>query len=542
MGAPRDIAGDTPHLGDVVIAAPSPGAPLEVERRRRIVLRATVVSGVLIALGSVLGLLRDLILARYFGASGASDAFLVAWTIPETASPLLIEDAMSFLLIPAFTRALLEGDAAVRQLVRRTLPRVFGLLMLLGGVCATISPLLVTVLAPGLADPDLAVQCMRLTSISVLTLGMTGYLAAALRAHGIFGPPAAIYIANNVGIIALIVLLHGRLDVVSAALGVAVGGVLMVGVQLPSFLRKVVPAVRARVTVQAATGAALVTFGAFVPIALYTLTRQAQVFVERFLGASLDPGTISHLNYAQKVGQLPVTLTLVILLVTFPALAASIAAGDREKVRGRIETDLRTVSLLVLPATAYLVAFAPAVVRVLFQQGEFTASDTEATAAVLRMYALGLLGQGLVGVLCRCFFSLRSTWYPARLMAVGLLVTAVVGAVASPVFGAPALAAANAVGITVTAVLMLRGVSGRVVPVSATAMAGMVARLLVPAGVACAAGLAMIPLLSGMPSIMVVILGGVLVASVYVGVLTVTDREGIRQMRALMTEGVRRAS
>jgi putative peptidoglycan lipid II flippase len=539
---------DTVGTGDVTQTDGEGGAELEhsrqtrsqAERRHRLVFRATLVSGVLIALGAALGLLRDLTLARYFGASGETDAFLVAWTLPETAAPLLIDNAMAFLLVPAFTKAILESDAVVRQLVRRTLPRVFGLLVLLGGACATLSPLLVDVLAPGLANPALAVQCMRLTSIAVIAIGMTGYLAAALRAHGIFGPPAGIYVANNLGIIAIIVLLHGQLDVLSAALGVAVGALLMVGVQMPSFLRNVFPAGRSSVSRGAASSVALVSFGAFVPIATYTLTRHAQVFVERFLAASLEPGTISHLNYAQKIGQLPVTLILVIVLVSFPALVASIARGDYEDARRRIETELRTMSIVVLLATAYLIAFAPAIVRLLFEHGAFGPNDTAATAVVLRVYVLGLLGQAFVGVLCRCYFSQRPTWYPAGVMALGLLVTAVVGAGGSPLFGAPAIAAANAAGITVTAMLLLRGVRHRVVPVSPTAIAGLIARLMVPAVLSCGAGLAILPMLAGLPSSAVVVVGGVVVVAVYLTILIVIDREGSRQMRALVMTRMRR--
>lgn len=505
-------------------------------------LRAGVVSAVLVVLGAVLGLGRDLILARYFGASAATDAFLVAWLIPETAAPLLVEDAMAFLLVPAFSRALLGGKASVRDLMARTLPRISVLLVVAAAACAVLSPHLVAVLAPGMADPELAVRCMRLTSISVLMLGLAGYLSAALRSHGVYGPPAAIYAAGNVAVIGAVVLLHGRLGVVSAAWGIAAGGVLMVAVQVPSLLRRVgLPRRVGGLPQGVAPVGAVITLGAFVPIACYTLTRQAQVFVERFFGASLPPGTISHLNYAQKVAQLPVTLTLVVVLVTFPILARSLAGGRTEEARRRVEADLRLVGTLVLLATAYLVAFAPVIVQVLFQRGEFDAADTAATASVLRVYALGLLGQAMVGVLCRCFFSKESSWYPARLMALGLLATALVAAVGSPIWGAEALAAANAIGITLAAVLMLLGVRRRVFPVSAPAVGAMVGRLAVSAVAAGVAGWLVLQLTSGLPALLVLLLGGVTTTAAFLALAAVLDPDGSRQLRTLLTPGVRRA-
>nr|BFE86796.1 hypothetical protein GCM10020093_093970 [Planobispora longispora] len=110
--------------------------------------------------------------------------------------------------------------------------------------------------------------------------GLAGYLSAALRARQVFGPPAAIYVAYNAGIIASVLACHDRFGVAAAALGVACGGALMVAVQIPGFLRHVGPPRRT------AAGASIL-LGAFAPIALFTLLRQGQVFVERFAGSSL---------------------------------------------------------------------------------------------------------------------------------------------------------------------------------------------------------------------------------------------------------------
>ncbi|MER6673005.1 lipid II flippase MurJ [Streptomyces sp. NPDC000983] len=437
---------------------------------KKFLARATIVTVVLSIAGAVLGLARDQALARLFGAGTETDAFLVAWTVPEFASTLLIEDGLAFALVPAFSLALARraqgapGDP-VRALVATTLPRLALALVAAAALTVWTAPHLVKLLAPGLPDPALAVDCTRLTATCVLSFGLAGFCGAALRAHRRFLVPATIYVAYNTGIITAMFVLGGRWGVRSAAVGVAVGGVLMVAVQLPSVIRQLR---RRAVTTEEsgpadgqAVGAALVA-----SVLLFALCRQSQVLIERFLASGLPAGSISHLNYAQKVAQIPMTLSIMLCTVTFPVVARAMAEGNTELARARVERDLAMAACVVLLGTATVVACAPQMVELLFQQGAFTARDTAATAAVMRVYALGLLGQTLVGVLIRSYFSAgRPTWYPLAMMAVGIAVTSAVGVWALRPWGVGGIAAANAAGITVTAVLLLAGMRRRSVPV-----------------------------------------------------------------------------
>src|SRR5262249_30661586 len=125
--------------------------------------------------GSGLGLVRDVLLARWFGADAATDAFLVAWTVPETAFCLVVEGAMSLLMVPLFSAALAR-HGSVQAVVGATLPRVLAALVTGSAAVALGAPLLVRAIAPGLADPALAVTCTRLTAVTVLAFGVAGYL------------------------------------------------------------------------------------------------------------------------------------------------------------------------------------------------------------------------------------------------------------------------------------------------------------------------------------------------------------------------------
>jgi putative peptidoglycan lipid II flippase len=498
--------------------------------------RAAVVTVVITLSGSLLGLVRDLLLARFFGATGATDAFLVAWTVPETAFPLVVEGALAFLLVPMFSRALAEPGVVARDLVAQTAPRILLVLAVTAATVAAGAPVLVHLIAPGLADPALAVTCTRLTALTVLTFGMAGYLSAALRAHHVFGAPATIHLAYNTGILALVWALHSRFGIVSAAAGVALGSVFMVLTQLPSFLRHV--GLPRRWLLRGGA----VTLGAFAPVAAYTISRQAQVFVERYVGSALPPGTISHLNYAQKVAQMPMLVALLVCTVTFPTLARTVAAGRVEQARLRLESDLRTVTALILVSAAYLVAFAPAVVGLLLEHGRFSAGDTAGTAAIMRVYALGLLGQALVGVLCRPFFTgTRPGWYPALAMGVGLAVTAGLAALGAPLFGVTAIAAANGTGISVTTLLLLAGLRRRTVAVPLSSFGAAAARL---AGAATGAGVAgwlAGTALAGAPSIVVSAVGGLVVLGTFAGLAHLAGCPEVTALTSPVLRRLRRA-
>lgn len=434
-----------PHIEDDAVVPTNtdpPGQP-----------RVTVpVVALLLAVSSGLGLLRDLSLAALFGASSQTDAFLVAWTIPETVVPLM-GDAMTYLLVPVFVAELLRSRSMM-PVVRATLLPLLAVVTAVAAIAAAAAPFWVQILAPGIAERELAISCFRIASLTVLFIGASGYFMGALRANHRFIIPACTGIVYNVGILGCMFALRVPLGVLGAALGLAVGSVLMVAIQIPSFLRVAsFRGLRFQINRRLLVGASL-----FVPIAAYALGRQAQVFVERAVGSLLSPGAISHLNYASKIGQVPALLALTTAAVAFPVIAK--AMDDPEQLRVRVHEELRRVVLLILPAIAFFQFFAEPSVSFLLQRGVFEASDTAVTAGVLRIYSLGLLGQVLivVGVLIH-FSGRRRNWAPALAVLVGLGVTVLldVGLMAS--LGVRGLAVGNAVGISVAAFLVLRRVT-----------------------------------------------------------------------------------
>jgi putative peptidoglycan lipid II flippase len=464
-------------------------------QQRQGMLRTTVLVAGITSVGTILGFVRDLIIARHFGASGETDAFLVAWTIPETAVPLVMEGAMLLLLMPLFAREL-EEKGSLREFVGRSLVPITAALLLCTVTIILTAPWLVEALAPGLAMPELATRSMRTTALTVVFLGLCGYVMAALRARHVFGITATVYTAYNIGIIGAVLCLQGRLGVYSAALGVAVGSALMLLVQLPSYLRHIgPPALRLRPDRELLT-----SLVAFVPLSLFTLGRHAQVYIERFLGSSLDPGAISHLNYAAKVGQVPMMLASIVAVVAFPSVARTGVAGRLKDLRLMIHRYARVMVVLIVPAMAFLIVAASEMVGALFERGAFGPADTASTASILRIYALGLLGQTLVNIVVLPLFTIRhlrpTAWYPARAALIGLVVTVVVSLAALPFLGVQGLAAGNAAGISVVALLLLRGTDKYVGHLDSGAMGALMLRAMMAAGAAAACCYALIQFLA----------------------------------------------
>ncbi|MEV6552109.1 lipid II flippase MurJ [Streptomyces sp. NPDC051597] len=530
-------------MSDASPTAPGPvpahrqdGGPAPEPNSGGFLARAAAVTAALTVAGAVLGLLRDRTFAHVFGAGPDTDAFLVAWTVPEVAATLLIEDGLALVLVPAFSLAALRRDRGgldpVRALVAATLPRLLAALAAAAALLAAAAPALVDLLAPGLPERALAVDCTRATATCALTFGLAGYCSAALRGHARFLAPATIYVAYNTGIITVLLVCGRAWGVRAAAAGVAVGGALMVAAQVPSLWRgmrrtgrrgarwrdpgpvgdashgrgdpggdrrsgarrtlrrhggghhrrgpRTIPGQRTPAKRPGRPGGAAgaVRLAMVAPVVVFALGRQCQTLIERHLAAPLPAGAISHLNYAQKVAQMPMVLSLMLCTVTFPVVARALAAGDTERARRRVEGDLLVAGAIVLLGGAVVVGCAPQIVEVLFQRGAFGPADTAATAAVMRVYALGLLAQTMVGVLVRSFFSAaRPTWYPAATMLVCLAVTAGAGAWAAPQWGARGIAAANALGIACGALLLFAGAGRRPVGLARLRVGGELLKL-----------------------------------------------------------------
>jgi putative peptidoglycan lipid II flippase len=418
----------------------------------------------------VLGLVRDQVLAYYFGASHAMDAFNVAFRVPNLFRDLFAEGAMSAAFVPAFTRRLTaDGKASAWRLgntVINALALVTAALVLLGMLF--MRPL-VTVFAERYAEVpgkiELAADLARLmfpfltfVAIAAACMGMLNSL------RRFFVPaisPAMFNVAAILVIPALVPVLRaaGTQTIFAAGVATLVGGIGQVVVQWPAlrqegFRYRPVLALR-----DPGLREILVLMG---PGTLGLAAVQINLLVNMLLATSQGGGAISWLAYAFRLMYMPIGLFgLSIATAALPSLSRHGALDDRAGMRRTLSSGLRMMLVLNVPATVGLVALARPIVALLFERGSFTAADTAATATALVYYAPGLIGYSAVKIAVPSFYAIRDSRTPVAVSAVTVALNVVMNLTLVRVLGYRGLALGTAVSAIVNASALLWLLRGR---------------------------------------------------------------------------------
>lgn len=370
-------------------------------------------------LSRILGLAREQVQAYYFGAGVVTDAFYAAFRIPNLLRDLFAEGALSAAFVPTFTaERQRQGDAAALRLGARV---VSALCIVLGTVTAGIAwgaPWILELYAPGF-DGDklrLAVTMTRILSPFLLLVALAAVAMGMLNTYGRYFLPAAapafFNVAAILGVVALSPVLQARgmPPGLSLAWGALAGGALQFLVQVPA-LRRV--GFRFRWDLDSSDPGLRRVASLMVPASVGLAATQLNILVDTMLASSFGHGPISWLAYAFRLMQLPIGLFgVAIATANLVRVSRDAAAGDRAGLRSNLAASLRVAALLTLPATAGLVALREPIVRVLFQRGEFLATDTAMTAAATLCYAAGLYAYAVTKIQVPTFYALGETRAP----------------------------------------------------------------------------------------------------------------------------------
>jgi putative peptidoglycan lipid II flippase len=434
----------------------------------------------------VLGFVRDMIVALAFGAGPVTDAFFVAFRVPNILRRLLAEGALSTAVIPVFTE---YTSTRTRDEFRRLLRAVFGAALLALVVTALVgvvaAPWIVRAIAPGFtADPvqeHLAVLLTRVMFPYLILVGLSALAMGALNAEHRFFAAALGPAVLNAGMITGVLVLSGYTDppILALAIGVLAGGVGQLLVQLPDLratgllvapsgeLRHPALARVARLLVPAVFGLAAV---------------QVMVFVNTLLASLLPPGAISFLYYADRVMEFPLgVFGIALASASLPAMSRQAAAGDTRGLAGTLNFALRLAVYICVPATVGLVVLRAPITRILFERGRFAAADTAATAEALTGYAVGLVAFATARIAAQAFYAVGEPGSAVRvgIIAVAANVLAAVGLMRP--LGHVGLAYASSVGAGVNVLLLLWLARRRFGPLGGRALAASVLRTAVAA-------------------------------------------------------------
>lgn len=360
----------------------------------------------------LLGFLREVVLAKYFGASAATDAYLVALVIPGVLVAALIS-AITVTFIPIFAESREKhGEKEAMGLVNSTMNLLLLVSAILGGAGMFFAPRIVAMLAPGFngAQAALAVDLTRIMFPAVLAMAMNGLATAVLQSKGSFWIPAAIGFPYNLIMIAGIVLSTHFGGIAGVAVATALAIFSQAVFQALALHRA---GYRYRPVLDLKEEG-LRKMGLLIwPVLIGTAAGQINTVVDRWLASTLREGSISALNYGYKLVTLPMGLIVsAVTSVTFPLFAQIAAAGRREEL-GKVY--LETAKILILffvPLTVGMIILREPFVRAAFQRGAFDAGSTGATAVALMYYSLGLTFFALNDLSSRAFYAVQDTRTP----------------------------------------------------------------------------------------------------------------------------------
>ena len=423
----------------------------------------------------ITGLVRDLLMASAFGVSGLTDAFNVAFRIPNLLRRLFAEGAFSQAFVPVLASAKArDGDAATRLLIDDVATALTWVLLATCVVGVIAAPLLVWALASGLDAPsfDAAVRMTRWMFPYIGCMSLVALSAGILNTWRHFAVPAATPVLLNLAMILAAWLgapwfaSMGIEPIYAMAGGVMLGGLLQLGVQVPALRRLgLLPRIGltwGRVRAAWADPGVRQVLTLMLPALLGVGVAQLSLLINTQIASHLAAGSVTWVWYADRLMEFPTALLGVALgVVLTPQLAAARASGDEARYSQMLDWGLRLVLLLGLPCAAALLTFATPLIATLFHHGRFSAHDVERSALALALYGIGVLGLVAVKVLAPGYYASLDIRTPVKI-AIGVLVlTQVMNAIFVPLLQHAALTLSIGLGALVNALWLLVGLIRR---------------------------------------------------------------------------------
>ena len=391
--------------------------------------RMSTVGGMTL-ISRILGLVRDIVFARYFGTKIVMDAFLVANRIPNMLRRFFAEGAFSAGFVPVMANYREQHEHEEAREFIDSVAGTFGLILFVVTLIGVIAaPLLVLVVAPGFVgdggDLDLAALLLRFTFPYLFFVSLTAFAGGILNTYGRFGVPAFTPVLLNIVLIAAAVWLSPMLEqpIMALAYAVLAAGVIQLLFQIP-FLARIHAVPRPRW----APGHAGVkrAMKLMVPAIFGSSAAQINVLLGGIIASMLPVGSISYLYFSDRLMEFPLGIFSIALgTVTLPYLSRLWAKEDQASFKLTLDWSLKLAILIAVPAAIGLFVLAEPLVTTLFFGGNFGEHSVRMTALSLQAYAAGLIGFSLVKVLAPGYFAREDTKTPVRIALVALSVNLV---------------------------------------------------------------------------------------------------------------------
>jgi putative peptidoglycan lipid II flippase len=389
-------------------------------------LKSTMVISAMTAISRVFGLIRDVVIARYFGAGLGVDAFIVAFRIPNFLRRLFAEGGFSQAFVPVLSEYREQrGHEEVRALVDQTTATLGLVLLGVTAVGVAAAPLLIAIFAPGfIGNPEkqrLAADMLRITFPYILFISLTALAGGILNTYRHFAVPAFTPVLLNLSLITCAIWLapHCSEPITALATGVFIAGLVQLLFQFPYLVRlRLFPVPRLH---RDREGVRRI-MALMLPTLFAVSITQINLLVDTLIASFLQTGSISWLYYSDRMVEFPLGVFGVALAtVILPNLSADHANDSRESFSRTLNWALRWVLLIAIPAAAGLAILAAPVLTTLFQYRAFTGNDVIMASRSLMAYTVGLPAFILIKVLASAFFSRQDTRTPVKIGVIAML-------------------------------------------------------------------------------------------------------------------------
>ncbi len=383
------------------------------------VVKAAGIVGALTMVSRVFGLVRDMVIAAFFGASWMTDAFWIAFRIPTTLSRLLGEGSLTASFVPVFTEYLHKKTKDEALDLAYNAFTILSIILTFVSVLGIIfSPFIISIIGYGfISDPRqfaLAVFLNRLMFPYIFIISLGALCMGILNSFRRFASPALSPVMWNISIIAAALGLRSFFaePITALAVGVLIGGMLQLALQWP-FLRKCGVKLKFRFNFR---HPGLKQIGLLmIPAMLGAGITTINVFVSSTLASMLPGGSVTYLFYADRIMELPLgVFAIAIGTAVLPSFSRHVAAGNMDELKSSISFSLRLMLFLTIPSTFALMALNLPIISVLFQRGAFNTQAAIYTSQALFFYGMGLWAFSIVRVFVQSFYSLQDAKWPMR--------------------------------------------------------------------------------------------------------------------------------
>ena len=378
----------------------------------------------------ILGFIRDIFIAKFLGSTVISDAFFVAFRLPNFFRRVLAEGAYSAALIPVFSGVVIDSknDHEAADFVENTMSLLLFVTVILIFIFYFGMPYIIQVLAPGFSTNkeafDLAVHFGKIIFPYLIFISLVAHFTSIINVHGKFAAGAFAPAILNISFILSLFLLTPQLSTAGHALsyGVLIGGLF----QFIFMYQALLKFYRPRIRIPQLNEKLKKFFRLFFPGVIGSGVIQLNIIIGTIIASFLPVGAISHIYYADRLNQLPLAIFGIAMgIVLLPSLSKAIKNDNKKEIHDTQNRSLEFSLLISLPSAVGLYILSIPIIHILFERGAFLAEDTLYTAQVLSIFSLGLPAYILTKVLVTCFFAREDTKTPLYVSVVSVIINVV---------------------------------------------------------------------------------------------------------------------